>query len=49
MDAGIYVFSLVVSDPEPLSVSASFTVTIQNLSPKIVTAPAAITMAHGTS
>ena len=45
----MYKISLIVSDPLPASVTQSFTVTVTNAAPKILSTPPSLSLVHGKS
>jgi hypothetical protein len=48
-DTGVYTITLTVSDPQPASVTQSFTVNVTNDAPRIISPPPSISMVHGKS
>ena len=48
-DTGTYVITMTVSDEFPSSMTESFTLSITNVAPKIVTVPGDISLVHGKS
>jgi hypothetical protein len=45
----VYKISLIVSDPLPVSVTQSFTVTVTNAAPRLVNDPPSLSVVHGKS
>jgi large repetitive protein len=48
-DTGVYVITMIVSDGFPKSVTTSFTLSITNAAPKVVTVPGDVSLVHGKS
>jgi hypothetical protein len=46
-DTGVYTMSLTVSDPLPASVTQTFTVTVTNAAPRLLSAPPSPSIVHG--
>jgi hypothetical protein len=46
-DTGVYTISLTVSDPLPTSVTQTFTVTVTNAAPRLISAPPSPSIVHG--
>ena len=49
LDSGSYIITLKVSDQLPSSVSTSFTLSITNAAPRVISVPPSLTMKHATS
>jgi hypothetical protein len=48
-DTGVYVITMVVSDGFPMSVTTSFTLSITNAAPRVVTVPGDVSLVHKSS
>jgi hypothetical protein len=48
-DTGTYVITMTVSDDFPSSMTTSFTLSVTNVAPKVVTVPADVSLVHGKS
>jgi hypothetical protein len=48
-DTGVYEITMVVSDDYPMSVTTSFTMSVTNVAPKVVTVPGDVSLVHGKS
>jgi hypothetical protein len=48
-DTGLYTITLSISDPEPKTITSSFTVEVLNTAPRIISSPPNLSMVHGKS
>ena len=48
-DTGLYTITLSISDPEPKTITSSFTVEVLNTAPRIVSSPPNLSIVHGKS
>jgi hypothetical protein len=48
-ETGVYVITMIVSDDFPLSVTSSFTLSVTNAPPKVVSAPGDVSLVHKSS
>ena len=48
-DTGVYVITMVVSDGFPMSVTTSFTLSVTNAVPKVVSVPEDVSLVHKSS
>ena len=48
-DTGVYEITMIVSDDYPMSVTTSFTMSVTNVAPKVVTVPGDVSLVHGKS
>jgi hypothetical protein len=48
-DTGVYVIKITVSDGFPISATTSFTLSVTNAAPKVVTVPGDVSLVHGNS